>query len=437
MYATVKAKCYRDVQEIGNEGSPPPGQREDGLVCLRAGHSHMRKICSWWHYPFKEWLRWQARAMRAVLVMAGVGHAVPHLKGAADAFRAKVLGLPARTPGSCCRCRGEKPRRLAVVSGDAGQMYENVRPQDVVDILALLVAKAAGRGYAAVTMIQKRHSTAWLAMHVHVAKAGTKVVALSTLVPSMQLALSHDVVKVGGSMVRQKGGVPIGGLTSDVAAGLLLGGHEEIWDHRCRVAETQQTAGGQDVGGAVAQLRYVDDVVLASFEVCSACLMAQILRQYPGVPFEVQPSVHGGTPWLDLLILPRGGREAPMVVMLPQELRWLAGELRYPTRFRLPPYLGDRHVDRNVLRGMVRGRLARFRQVGLDFGGLRAALVNDLAIWDRSGYPADWSRKLWRHNVGGGWWRQALEQASASLQTWDGSYGALEKLVVPCFLDVV
>ena len=140
-----------------------------------------------------------------------------------------------------------------------------------------------------------------------------------------------------------------------MAAGLLLGGHEEIWDHRCRTAEaqhrgaasraaagtkTQTAADSQAEGGAVAQLRYVDDVVLASYEVCYGCLTAQILRQYPGFPFEVQPTAHGGTPWLDLLILPRQGREEPLVAMLPQELAWLAGELSSPTRFRLPPIPG-------------------------------------------------------------------------------------------------
>ena len=86
---------------------------------------------------------------------------------------------------------------------------------------------------------------------------------------------------------------------------------------------------------------------------------------------------------------------------------------------------------------MVRWKLARYKQVGLDMEGLRAALVNELAIWDRSGYPADWTRKLWRYNVGSGVGRRALREAETDLQGWDGSHGALERLVVPRFLDSV
>ena len=68
----------------------------------------------------------------------------------------------------------------------------------------------------------------------------------------------------------------------------------------------------------------------------------------------------------------------------------------YPTRFRLPPYLGPATLAVEHLRSYVAGKVARWGQMGMRQTELQDAILYQLALWRRSGYPQPFALKNWR-----------------------------------------
>ena len=61
MYTSVKSKCCDGSSEAL------------GLLCKKPGHSHLRKICSWYKHPAKSFYRGASRAMSIALNRLHVG----------------------------------------------------------------------------------------------------------------------------------------------------------------------------------------------------------------------------------------------------------------------------------------------------------------------------------------------------------------------------
>ena len=99
--------------------------------------------------------------------------------------------------------------------------------------------------------------------------------------------------------------------------------------------------------------------------------------------------------------------------MKPVEIDFICGDRDSPETYRLAPYLGLRHLERNILHGVVLGRLARLEQVQLQPAAYTAALLNDACLWLRSGYPRDLVAKFWGQRA-----RRTLPGARAWATAW-------------------
>ena len=89
------------------------------------------------------------------------------------------------------------------------------------------------------------------------------------------------------------------------------------------------------------------------------------------------------------------GRPEFRLISLPLELPWLSGESPFPNECRLPRYAGDVDIDSKYLWSLACGKLARLDQMRLTDTAKEAALLNEMLIWKRHGYPAAVIKRFW------------------------------------------
>ena len=204
------------------------------------------------------------------------------------------------------------------------------------------------------------------------------------------LGLAQRYVQVGADKVfKQRKGAPIGGPFSDICAALVLGMSEHFW----RTSEPLRDLGkfgprglgpqgsNQMFPEVVAQSRYVDDVISATKQLCGSCVQDMIDGMYPGLPFEAQGTATGMTTgrhiaagprgptdgdaaifpatieWLDICVHMQNGTicTAPKL----SDVEWARGHTLCPEKLRLPPYLGRRHEQQNILYSRARSQIKR------------------------------------------------------------------------------
>ena len=56
-------------------------------------------------------------------------------------------------------------------------------------------------------------------------------------------------------------------------------------------------------------------------------------------------------------------------------------------KHQVPPYVGHSGVNSALLRGMIKGRAARFVQIGMRYRALCQAVKHELQLWIRAGWP--------------------------------------------------
>lgn len=150
---------------------------------------------------------------------------------------------------------------------------------------------------------------------------------------------------------------------------------------------------------ALAATRYVDDVLALTRSLCPGCVTKWVLAMHDGVPFEEEHSTakSKALPWLDVRV--HMERWPPAVWAAEPERPWLEAPEGRPARFRVPPWLGAR--DELILRGFVRGKLARWDQVRMDAETVLRALKYEWELWQASGWPAVEVARSWRRHAGG------------------------------------
>ena len=151
-------------------------------------------------------------------------------------------------------------------------MYESINPSVVIACLDGVISHLRGQGYVGITVETGRTLCGWPARHRGVRPGRTRHWPLHDVRHAVHFALSHTYATVGDQCWQQRGGVPIGGLVSDLAAALVLGAAEMTWNADLRRAEQLRLATWRDdsLVPLKAQLRYVDDVIHCSRHVCSA-----------------------------------------------------------------------------------------------------------------------------------------------------------------------
>lgn len=386
LYCTQKAKCW----ESGRH------------TCVRPGHVCLRRIASWMHFPGRGTLRRIGRAWRLALVHLGHGIATSSMRLAPQDLRIRS-GRLCRDPRwrhRCRRCDGAKAPCCTQVH-DASAMYERVPADQVAQAARVVADVLRQRGYRGVAV---RHGTRFSGRPVRqggMAQCGATFVSVDTMVAVLEASLRVNVAVFGDMVLRQSGGLPIGGPLSDLGAGLLLGLQEATWR---QMRPWRQEFGfaflesRADVDDAVAQARYVDDVVSSTAVLCRPCLTEFVLAQHPAIPFSLEAdAADGAVRWLDMSV---HGAGLPLHIAAGKpEAAWVRGDTTLPTTYRLAPFLGHVTYEEERIRGHIRSRLARWSSMQLGHGEFVAALIYEIAAMLRADYPVHLTLRAWvRHS---------------------------------------
>lgn len=387
LYSTVKAKCWEDGRHS----------------CERHAHCCVRRICSWARLPARALLRRVGKAWRLLVLWLGHGGGTPSLLTAARDLRARAALLePGPDPSRCTRCGAHKTASAAVVM-DASAMYEQAPPDEVLVAATTLAEVFRRRGFRGVLVEQTRQlrGRPWRPTGAYL--AGWQFVSFVDMIATLQAFLAVRVATFGDTVYEQTRGLPIGGQLSDLSAALLLSLQEATWRqlHPLRVrAGFGALVDSRSCDKAIAQARYVDDMLCLSRSVCPDCLAALIVAQHPGIPFAMEASsAQGALPWLDLVVHSR--RHPPHICMQLAEREWVANGAPHPRRFRVQPFLGRRHADFAGLRSHIRSSLTRWAQVGLTDFELAKAFAYHVLLFLRADYPPRLVVDAWvRHSEG-------------------------------------
>ena len=136
-YGTVKAKCFKGSFATGWQHS-----------CEKPGHSCFRKIVSWGRCEasVRRIFRQVSRAATILVAKYCLGWETLSLKSSIVDLRRRIEKLDFDC--ICCPCC-KKPRnsRISLLVADAGQMYEQIQPADVLSNLKTVIERAQQEGY--------------------------------------------------------------------------------------------------------------------------------------------------------------------------------------------------------------------------------------------------------------------------------------------------
>lgn len=380
LYVTQKAKCWATSQH----------------VCSRAGHCCMRRIASWAAFPCRPMLRRIGRAWRLALSWLAHGAATQSMATSAKDLRSRCADLSAIGGAACQRCGRAKDDTAAVVL-DASAMYEKVPPSQVLAAARCVADVLRREGYQGMLVRQERRLRGRPTRASGSSRCGWTFCALVDMLRVLRASLTVTLARYGDEVFRQAGGLPIGGPLSDLGAGLLLGLQEAAWRRIAPLrlqAEWPQLPTAMSCTACLAQVRYVDDIITVSRAFCPECLASLVVDQHPGVPFTLEESsAQGAARWLDLLVYAK--RSPVQLAPALPELPWILQEADVPKTFRLPPFLGERHMDVPGVRSHIRSRLSRWGQMQLSRRELVRVVVYEYLLFVRSGFPPRLVTTLW------------------------------------------
>ena len=383
LYTTVNANCW----DTGKH------------VCERPGHCCVRRICSWIRFPRRAVLRRHGRAWRIAFIALGAGHAARSLAHSVRDLRERAAKLrhAEGSASTCRRCQAPKTPATGAVL-DASSMYEKVDAAQVILAAQFVVKVLSSKGYCGVLVHRERRLRGELWRYPGSYRSGAYLATWGDMLTALRYGLSGRYARFGDVVFEQVGGLPIGGPLGDLGAGLLLTLHEATWRQTPALRALHGYAGWQtaeDYDEAVAATRYVDDVVALSLQLCARCLAELVQKQHPGVPFVVEHTSEAGPlPWLDVVVYAE--RLPPHIAPALPERRWVLEGGAMPQTYRVPPYLGERHMDESALRSHVRSCLARFHQTQHAHREMSRAVLYEMLLLRRAGHPWSRSLRVWR-----------------------------------------
>ena len=383
-YCTIKSKCFHAAGDVSH-------------ICTKRGHSCFRRIISWRAHPASHMYKNAGRAILGIISELAVGFETANLFSAVKDFRSAVNKLMCCSD-LCVRCREPKPT-LSICVCDAAQMYEELDPsrirQSVLGLIELLKNKRPSA--VGIVVARSRHLRTWVATNDFRHRAASTVWTWSDIVCVLDLALQQRVIRLGKALFRQVIGAPIGGQLSKAIASAVLAFEEFSACNKLLVLRASGflPSAANVLSDAVANTRYVDDLAMASQVLCTSCLhkLTKLLYAQP-VAFEPATREILGFPWLDVWLDSVGGSLTVTAAGLEQAWRE-AGGAGAPKKFRVVPWLGDHHTDLSEVRGIVAGKLVRWKSLQLEQECLEATVRAELLVWALSGYPAQQLRKIW------------------------------------------
>ena len=150
-YGTVKAKCFKGSFSTGWQHS-----------CEKPRHSCFRKIVSWGRCEasVRRIFRQVSRAATILVAKYCLGWETLSLKSSIVDLRRRLDKLDFDC--ICCPCC-KQPRnsRISLLVADAGQMYEQIQPADVLSNLKAVIEHAQQEGYRGVCTHEKQKTPWW------------------------------------------------------------------------------------------------------------------------------------------------------------------------------------------------------------------------------------------------------------------------------------
>ena len=275
---------------------------------------------------------------------------------------------------------------------DTAQFYEEVDSMKVIEALDWLIAKTREKGYKRSCFPAQEPQKGFLHKESGFTRKNYEVWPLQNVKIGICTALASSKVSLGrDTLWCQARGLPIGGMVSKVCCSLVMGKAETDWDDN--FARRAQL-GFDDV--PCGNARYVDDLLTFNAGWCRTCAIQRLRHVYPeGIMFNEQPNKNGWATWLDMEL--RVEPSKLLVQIKKGEKDFVSGQSEKPSKHVVPPFLGKRMMDSRILKGLVRGRLARLRQMQLSKEVLFDALKYEYLLWKKTGYDGPSLERLWCH----------------------------------------
>eukprot|EP00435_Cladocopium_sp_Y103_P013886 s117_g3.t1 len=307
---------------------------------------------------------------------SGLGFEVPSLKHSTTGFVRDCESLRFHGSGLvCCKCGCVKPLVNGLVA-DAGQFFEVVQPSTAVLCMYRIMCVVAMRAVTtSVTVVRRRKVQGFLGGNPEARSTKFVVFSFHDLLHCFAACMYIPFCSLGNMIVRMQG-LPIGGLLSRIAASAVLAWEEHSWVEGwpCNFGLDASTPAWES---AVFARRYIDDLVVVSKLLCFDCLVGMTQAMYTVTfdPAEKSRQLR----WLDVVF----------------DLDSLCLNIKR-SMFPFPP---PWDTCQYKLRAFLWGRLARYRQIGLDMSKKQ----NDLGLFLVSLRQQKFSRRRLRQAVFSMW----------------------------------
>ena len=387
-FPTLKLRCW--------DPSPaPPG--EGRHRCNKLAHSCLRNIISFVGFPNRGLYRKFSRAFSYICGWFFAGWRFSSLDLALDELRSRVRCL--RPPQfsrqqACYVCRrcGSSMATPGLVVADAGQAYESISSAAISSFL-LRVEKNCKETPKLKTVFVMHGQKAACGPGGSVKRkySDRTVFWARSVLRCVYGFLGMKLYRLGDFWLRQLRGIPIGGPLSFAILDGLLCSIEHDFD-RSSANRARDFAAG----------RYCDDLILASYSVCTACLKKQMYRVFASlIEFEVDNSVVYDSAagcvfarYLDANLCFQfcSFTTAPFHK---NEMFALTGSLEMCGKHSLEPFSGKINLQRQ--RAELKGRLHRWSKIGGSKPVMFYTYVIDMLFFLRMGFGKDDLKKLWRN----------------------------------------
>lgn len=234
------------------------------------------------------------------------------------------------------------------------------------------------------------------------AQCGWTYISIDNMLLTLEASLRVNVARFGKVTLRHgggEGGRSLSGPPQRPRSRAPLGPPRSHMEAVRPVASAQFAALGRaaEIDYAIAQVRYVDDVISVSPVLCATCITKYVEEGRPGIPFGLEENA-ADAPARLLDVTVRGDRLPLHLSIARPEMTWIADAAPTPKAFRVAPYLGMKLLDRDHMRGHARSRMTRWCLVRMNRRELLAAITHELAMMVRAGYPQKLVAYIWAEN---------------------------------------